>query len=173
MENSLNRLHNEKTWTGFLYSIFGVTLPFILSLIGILIIKKYEHIVSFIDDGQFLLFSAGLLTSAYYIFRDEENQRSLNKSALKIDRLTSHLTIIFLIITSVMYAILYSIGISHSSIDLNVWFIRIASVLIFSFAVYASFSSIYVDFLKVYPNVDIGKESKKGVSDIMDKLEDL
>lgn len=173
MENSINKLHNEKTWTGFLYSIFGVTLPFILSLIGILIIKKFEHIVSFIDDGQFLLFSAGLLTSAYYIFRDEENQRSLKKSVLKFDRLTSHLTIFFLIITSVMYAILYSIGISHSAIDLNVWFIRIASVVIFAFAAYASFSSIYVDFLKVYPDVDVKMESKKGVSDIMDKLDEL
>lgn len=173
MENSINNGHNEKTWTGFLYSIFGVTLPFLLSLIGILIIKKYEHIVSFIDDGQFLLFSAGLLTSAYYIFRDEENQKSLNKSDLKFDRIISHLTIIFLIVTSVMYAILYSIGISHSSIDLNIWFIRVASILIFAFSVYASFSSIYVDFLKVYPTVDIGEESKKGVADIMAKLGNL
>ncbi len=173
MESTINKLRNEKTWTGFLYSIFGVTLPFILSLIGILIIKKYEHIVSFIDDGQFLLFSAGLLTSAYYIFRDDENQRSLRKSALKFDRLASHLTIVFLIISSVMYAILYSIDISHPAIDLNIWFIRVASVIIFAFSVYASFSSIYIDFLKVYPDVDVKKESKKGVSDIMDKLDKL
>jgi hypothetical protein len=170
MENSVIKEHNEKTWTGFLYSIFGVTLPFTLSFIGILVIKKYDYVVSFIDDGQFLLFSAGLLTSAYYIFRDEENQKSLKKSVLKFDRLISHLTIVFLIIASVLYAILYFIGISHFLFDLNIWFIRVISILIFAFSVYASFSSIYVDFLKVYPEIDIEKESKKGVKDIMDKL---
>lgn len=170
MDISAIKHHREKTWTGFLYSIFGVTLPFLLSLIGIMMIKKYEHIISFIDDGQILLFSAGLLTSAYYIFRDSENQMSLKKSALSFDRFVNHLTIVFLIITSVMYAILYSISISHTSIDLNMWFIRISSVLIFIFAIYASYTSIYVDFLKIYPIVDVKKESTQAVNDLVDKL---
>jgi hypothetical protein len=169
-ENKIIKEHNEKTWIGFFYSIFGVTLPFILSLIGILIIGKYDHIVSFIDDGQIFLFSAGLLTSAYYIFSDEENQKSLKKLPLRHVKLVNHLTIAFLIVTSVIYAILYSIGISHSNIDLNTWFIRISSVIIFAFATYASFSSIYIDFMKVYPVIDVERESKKGVEDIMNKL---
>lgn len=170
MDISVIKEHSVKTWTGFLYSIFGVTLPFILSLIGILIIKKYEHIVSFIDDGQILLFSAGLLASTYYILRDDENQKSHKKSPLKGIGLVNHLTIVFLMISSVMYAILYSFGISRASIDLNIWFIRISSVIIFLFSAYASFSSIYIDFLKVYPIIDVKKESTQAVQDIMDKL---
>ena len=170
MDENIIKLHKEKTWTGFLYSIFGVTLPFFLSLIGIMIVTKYEHIISFIDDGQILLFAAGLLTSAYYIFRDDENQKSLRKSELKVDRLVSHLTILFLIFTSVMYAILYTLEISNSEFDINVWFIRFSSIIIFGFAGYASYSSIYVDFLKVYPIVDVKKESTKEVKNIMDKL---
>lgn len=170
MEENIKELHKEKTWTGFLYSIFGVTLPFFLSLIGIMMITKYEYIISFIDDGQILLFAAGLLTSAYYIFRDDDNQESLRKSNLKRDRLVSHLTIVFLIFTSVMYAILYTIGISNSEFDINVWFIRLSSIIIFGFAVYAAYSSIYVDFLKVYPIVDVKKESAQEVKSIMDEL---
>lgn len=170
MEEIIKKLHTEKTWTGFLYSIFGVTLPFFVSLIGILMITKYEHIISFVDDGQILLFAAGLLTSAYYIFRDDENQKSLKKSTLKADRLVSHLTIVFLIFTSVMYAILYTIGISNFDFDINVWFIRLSSIIIFGFSVYAAYTSIYVDFLKVYPIVDVKKESTKGVKNIMDQL---
>lgn len=170
MENIIIKEHHEKTWTGFFYSFFGVTLPFFLSIIGIFIFRKYDHIISFIDDGQFLIFSAGLLTSAYYIFNDEENKKSLKKTNLKFDRVVSHLTIGFLIVTSAMYAFLYTIEISYTSFDLNVWFIRIASLMILGFAIYASYSSIYVDFLKVYPDIDIEKESKKGVKDIMDKL---
>lgn len=170
MEKSINNLHSEKTLTGFFYSIFGVTLPFFLSLIGIMMINKYEVVISFIDDGQILLFAAGLLTSAYYIFRDEENQKSLKKSTIKGAGLVSHLTIVFLIFTSVMYAILYTLGISNSALDINVWFIRLSSIIIFGFAIYAAYSSIYVDFLKVYPIVDVKAASTKGVKDIMEKL---
>lgn len=170
MGENIKKLHNEKTWTGFLYSIFGVTLPFFLSLIGIIMISEYKHIISFIDDGQILLFAAGLLTSSYYIFRDDENQNSLKKSKLKRDRLVSHLTIIFLIFTSVMYAILYTIGISNSEFNINLWFIRFSSIIIFVFAVYAAYCSIYVDFLKVYPIVDVKKESIEEIQNIMDQL---
>ncbi len=169
MEENIKKLHKEKTWTGFLYSIFGVTLPFFLSLIGIVMITKYDYVISFIDDGQFLLFAAALLTSAYYIFRDNENQKSLRKSK-RGDRLVSHLTIIFLIFTSVMYAILYTIGISNSEFNLNIWFIRLSSIVIFGFAVYATYISTYIDFLKVYPIVDVKKESTQEVKNIMDKL---
>lgn len=170
MKDEIKKIHAEKTWTGFLYSIFGVTLPFFLSLIGILIISKYDYIISFIDDGQILLFAAGLLTSAYYVFRDEDNQRSLKKSELKLYRLISHLTIIFLIFTSVTYAILYTIVISNSEFNINIWFIRLSSFVIFLFSAYAAYSSIYVDFLKLYPIVDVKKESTKGIENIMDKL---
>lgn len=170
MEIQIKKLHSESTWTGFLYSIFGVTLPFILSFIGILIIKKYEHIISFIDDGQILIFSAGLLTSAIYLFRDEENIRALKKAQFKYDRLLSHLNIVFLIVTSVIYAILYSIGISHKNIDLNLWFVRISSVLLFCLSVYSTYRSIYIDFLKIFPITDVQAESEKGVQDLMDKL---
>jgi len=170
MDENVKKLHKEKTWIGLLYSIFGITLPFFLSLIGIMMINKYEFVISFVDDGQILLFAAGLLTSAYYIFRDDGNQTSLRQSKLKIDRLVSHLTIVFLIFTSAIYAILYTIGISNSALDINVWFIRISSLIIFAFSVYAAYSSIYVDFLKVYPIIDVKEESTKEVQNIMDKL---
>ena len=170
METPIIKQHYEKTLTGFLYSIFGITLPFILSLIGILIIKEYNYIVSFIDDGQILLFSAGLLTSAYYIFRDEENQKSLKKSQLRYDRILSHLSFMFLIITSVMYAILYSFRISNENIDLNIWFVRISSVILFGLSVYSAYRSIYLDFLKVYPIIDVKKESNKCVNKIIEEL---
>ncbi len=170
MENLIIKERCEKTWTGLMYSIFGVILPFILSLIGILIIKKYEYIISFLDDGQFLLFSAGLLTGAFYLFRDDENQKSMKKYASKFARLVSHLTIMFLIIASVMYAILYTLGISDILLDLNIWFVRVMSVLIFVFSIYATFSSIYFDFVKVYPEVDIERERQKGVKNIMDQI---
>jgi len=162
--------HKDKTQIGFFYSIAGVTLPFLLSLLGIAMINKYEFVVSFVDDGQFLLFSAGLLTSAYYILRDEENQRSLAKSSIKNKKVLNHATVLLLIVSSVMYALLYFVQISDAAINLNVWFIRASSLLLFSFSCYASYNSIFVDFLKVYPPVDVKKESTMGVNNIMDQL---
>ena len=169
MEEDIVKLHSEKTWTAFFYSLLGVTFPFFVSLIGILILKKYEFVVSFIDDGQIFLFAAGLLTSAYYIFKDDDNQKSLRKSK-KSKRIVNHLTIVFLIFTSVFYAILYTTGISNTKQDINIWFIRLSSLIIFSFSVYASYTSIYLDFLKVYPIIDVKKESTKEVQNLMDQL---
>ncbi|MBK7107222.1 MAG: hypothetical protein IPH62_18260 [Ignavibacteriae bacterium] len=172
MEILERKLHSEKTWTGFLYSLSGITLPFLISLIGIFIIQKYEHIISFIDDGQILLFSAGLATGAFYLFRDEENQKALKKSVFKFDRLLSHLSIFFIIISSVIYAILYSIEISHKNIDVNInlWFVRIASILLFILSSYTSYRSIYIDFLKIYPNIDVKSKSNEEVENILEGL---
>lgn len=157
----------EKTWTSFLYTIFGVTLPFFLSLLGIAMLRKYEFIISFVDDGQFLLFSVGLLTSALYIFREEENQRALKKW---YDKILSHGTFFILLFSSALYAILYTLGILSEYQDMNVWFIRISSLIIFIFAMIAAFRSIYIDLLKIYPHVDVKKISTDQVNNIMDQL---
>lgn len=170
MEKSVLKEHGEKTRIRLGYSVAGVTFPFVLSLIGIFLIKKYEYILSFLDDGQFLIFSTGLLTSALYIFRDNESQKNLKKSLFKFDRLLGHLIYSLLIITSAMYAIMYTVGIMHVSIDLNIWFIRVTSILFFSLSIYVLFRSIYVDFLKEHPGVNIEKERKKEINKIMNEL---
>ena len=55
-------IHFEKTLKGFSYSVLGY-FTFILSLIPIIILKKYDAIYTFLDQGQFLLFGAGLYNS--------------------------------------------------------------------------------------------------------------
>lgn len=175
-DNEFRNWHSRKIWRSFFYSLLGVTLPFFLSLIAIFTISKYEFIVSFLDDGQILLFSVGLLTSAFYIFREDDNQKEVQKLKLNIAKREIRLenlgdfVMIFLLFSSVIYAILYIFQIITPAIAINIWFIRIASILIFLFSLFAIFQGIRVDYLNKVPKVDVRKESEKGVNDILDQL---
>lgn len=164
------KLRKEKTWTGFSYTVFGTTLPFFLSLLGILLISKSGEIISFLDDGQVLLFSVGLLTSSFYIFRDEDNLKTLRKSKHKLNILINHFILIFLLFCSVIYAILYTINISESILEINILFVRWSSIIAFIFALRATYISINIDLYKIYPPIDVQKESQHEVKNIMDEL---
>lgn len=160
------KIHLEKTIKGFSYNIMGVTLPFILSLIPIFVLNKYDAIWTFFDEGQFLLFAAGLYTSSIFLFG--ENKQSIVKTK---DKILSNLVMWFLIISASFYAIIYCLNlIENKSFVLNIFFIRGTSTFLFIVSVFSIFRSIYIDFLKSYPEIDIKKESKKGVDDIINQL---
>ncbi len=155
----------EKTWKGFFYTVMGVTLPFLLSLIPIVILKEYCKIISFLDDGQFLLFGAGLFTSSYYLFT--ENFKSISK---KKDKLLNNIVLWALIFCSSFYAILYFIQIINYQLQINLIFIRVGSIILYILALISIYRSIYVDSLKVYPDIDVKKETKKEVDNILEQL---
>ncbi|HKR05648.1 MAG TPA: hypothetical protein VJY62_13520 [Bacteroidia bacterium] len=163
---SQKRIHLEKTIKGFSYNIIGVILPFILSLIPIFILNKQDAIWKFLDEGQFLLFGAGLYTSSIFLFG--ENRDSIRKTK---DKILSNLSLWFLIICSSFYAIIYCLDLINNTTNvLNTYFIRCGSLFLFVISVISVYRSIYIDFLKSYPEVDIKEESKKGVDDILKQL---
>ncbi len=165
MENQ-KRIHLEKTLKGFSYNVIGVILPFILSLIPILILGKYNAILTFLDEGQFLLFGAGLYTSSIFLFG--ENRQSIRTTK---DKILSNLSLWFLIISSAFYAIIYCLDlIQNNSFSINKIFIRLASIGLFTVSVISVYRSLFIDFLKSYPEVDIKEESKKGVDNILKEL---
>ncbi|MDP2235401.1 MAG: hypothetical protein Q8J88_03100 [Bacteroidales bacterium] len=160
------RIHLEKTIKGFSYNVIGVILPFILSLIPIFILGKYNAIWTFLDQGQFLLFGAGLYTSSIFLFG--ENGQSIRRAT---DKILSNLSLWFLIICSAFYAIIYCLDlINNDSYSMNTAFIRWASILLFAVSVFSVYRSLFIDFLKSYPEVDIKEESKKGVDNILKQL---
>lgn len=165
MENQ-KRKHLEKTIKGFSYNVIGVILPFILSLIPIFILGKYNAIWTFFDQGQFLLFGTGLYTSSIFLFG--ENRQSIRRTK---DKILSNLSLWFLIICSAFYAIIYCLDlIANESYSMNTALIRWASILLFAISVFSVYRSLFLDFLKSYPEVDIKEESKKGVDNILNQL---
>jgi hypothetical protein len=165
MENQ-KRIHWEKTMKGFSYNVMGVLLPFILSVIPIFILRKYDAIWTFLDQGQFLLFGAGLYTSSIFLF--DENRQSIRH---KKDKLLSNLSLWFLIICSAFYAIIYCLDlIKNESFSMDIILIRSASIIFFAISVFSFYRSLFIDFLKSYPEVDIEEESKKGVDNILNQL---
>ena len=118
------------------------------------------------DQGQFLLFGAGLYTSSIFLFG--ENKGSIRK--LK-DKLLSNLSFWLLIISSAFYAIIYCLDLlKEQAFSLNIVFIRVTSIILFSIAVISIYRGVFIDFLKTYPEVDVKEESKKEVDHIMDQL---
>lgn len=165
MENQ-KRIHFEKTLKGFSYNVIGVILPFFLSLLPIFALRKYNAILTFLDQGQFLLFAAGLYTSSIFLFG--ENKQSIRRNK---DKFLSNLSFWSLIICSAFYAIIYCLDlIKIESYQLNTAFVRCASILLFAISVFAVYRSLFIDFLKSYPEVDIKEESKKGVDNILNQL---
>ncbi|ACF10803.1 hypothetical protein Cpar_0380 [Chlorobaculum parvum NCIB 8327] len=165
MENQ-TRIHFEKTLKGFSYNVIGVILPFILSLIPIFVLGKYNAIWTFLDQGQFLLFGAGLYTTSIFLFG--ENQASIRHD---IDKILNNISVWFLIICSSFYAIIYCLDlIKHDALSINTSFIRWTSVLLFFVSIISVYRSLFIDFLKTYPDVDIKEESKKGVDNILKEL---
>lgn len=162
------KIHLEKTWKSFSYSVLGITLPFILSLIGILLLKDYQKILSFLDDGQFLIFGAGLFTSSYFLYT--ENYKSIDK---KRDKFLSNFGFWALIICSAFYAIIYCLKISGINLMIDLFLIRVSSIILYLVAIYSVFRSIYLDFLKTYPEVDVRAESTKEVDSMIGQLKQL
>lgn len=166
MNEQPKNIHLEKTLKAFSYNVLGVILPFILSLLGILLVQKYEAIWKFLDEGQFFLFGAGLYTTSILFF--SENRDSISK---KKDKILSNLSFWLLIICSAFYAIIYSLNLVQSGVfKLNITFIRFSSIFLFVVSVISVYRGIFVDFLKIYPEVDVKRKSKEGIDDIMNKL---
>lgn len=162
------KIHLEKTWKSFSFSVLGITLPFILSLIPILILRDYQEIIAFFDDGQFLIFGAGLFTSSYFL--NTENFKSIEK---RRDKFLSNFGFWALIICSAFYAIIYCLKISEIDLNIDLVLIRSSSIVLYLVAIYSVYRSIYIDFLKIYPEVDVKAESTKEVDDIIGKLKQL
>lgn len=167
MNNSDKRkLHREKTWKAFFYNIGGVILPFILSLLPILLFNRYEAIWEFLDEGEFLLFSAGLYTTSFYIYGENGNSVTM-----KTDKILKNVSVLLLIVCAAFYAVIYCVKLFHNfPLDLNTPFLRIASILLFIGAVWSVYRSLYIEYLKIIPRINVPEQSKSNVEDIMSQL---
>lgn len=166
MEDQQKKIHSDKTLKAFSYNVLGVILPFILSLLPIIILGQYVAIWSFLDEGDFFLFGAGLFTTSVLLF--SENNSAIRETQ---DKLLSNLSFWLLIICSAFYAIIYCLNIvNRNDLKLDLYFIRWSSLILFSIAVYSVYRSLYIDQLRTYPQVDVKKISKEGVDEILKNL---
>lgn len=166
MEDQQKKTHWEKTMKAFSYNVLGIILPFILSLLPIVVLRQYGAIWSFLDEGDFFLFGAGLFTTSVLLFG--ENNISIRE---KQDKVLSNLSFWLLIICSAFYAIIYCLNIvNKDELRLDLYFIRCSSLLLFSIAVYSVYRSLYIDQLRTYPSIDVKKVSKEEIDDILKNL---
>ncbi|HLP53546.1 MAG TPA: hypothetical protein VK151_00885 [Fluviicola sp.] len=161
------RIHTEKTIKSFSYSVLGTILPMLLATLPVLLFNNSEKLWKFFDEGEVLLFGAGLFTSALFLFG--ENKPSIKKT---VDKILSNLSLWLLIVCSAFYAILYTVEIFGEEYlaKINYAFVRCTSIVLFIVSMLAVYRSTFIEFKKVYTSVDVKKKSEAGVEGIMDQL---
>ena len=153
----------EKSLKSFFYNLSGVILPFLISLLVLSFFMKLDMISSFLDEGDTLLFSAGLYTTSWYMFNENKH-----KTRTSFDKVLSHLTLLFLIFSSSLYAIVYSRALLIGyQIPYSIPFIRISSSVLFTVSIIALYRSTYIAENPV-PNIE--GTSASDVKEIMDEL---
>lgn len=154
----------QKAIKSFAYTIGGTLLPLIIALFALPLMDKTSEFLKFFDKGDVLIFSAGLYTTAWLLY--SESAAFIKE---RNDKILSNLSILFLIICSAIYAIIYSFNLAHNGqYEVNLLFLRISSSLLFAISVLAVWRSIYIN--KLYSETDTRSSSNSEVQDIMNQL---
>ncbi len=167
-DNKAQLEYDKKFKRALNYNILGVVLPFILSLIPIALLFDFSSILTFIYQGNFLLFSASFYTSAIYLLNENKNQIED-----KVDVLFELYSVWLLIISSSTYAILYFSQLAEVKNDkycFGFYFVIALSLILLGIAIYALYRSLLLEFLRYKPEVNVEKMSQEGVAEIMDNL---
>jgi hypothetical protein len=161
--------YNKKVYSMFFHTAIGVILPSIIAAILLILICKTKYLINFIDNGDLCIYSAALFVSASFLFK--ENNNSIDN---KIDNFLSEFLQYFLVLAAIMYGGIYLLHNLAYNIDklikINITYIRVVSILLFILALFSVYRSISLNYKSIFPNIDVEKESKENVNDIMEKL---
>ncbi|SDM91227.1 hypothetical protein SAMN05421813_12839 [Daejeonella rubra] len=158
------KAHYSKTVKTFIYNVLSIILPFILSLFAIGLLKRYDKVSSFLYEGEFLLFSVGLLTNAMYMFN--ENRASIKNY---FDKLLNHACWWLLLFCATFYAIMYAFN-ELTSYQLDNDLIGIFTGTMFVISVIVSFRSTLLDSLRTYPRIDVDQVNRSAIDNIMEEM---
>lgn len=163
MKNSKREEYIEKVKSDFFHSVSWVILPFILASLALIIFNKFNNIIHFIDKGDFCIYCVALFSTSFYLFSD--NKKSISN---KFDKWISDLLVLLIVISAVVYVCMYLIEIINVMIpiNINIWFVRFLSILLFCFALISLYRAILIQRKDMFPDVDVRKEEKKQVDGI-------
>lgn len=164
--NELEKRQLGRALKSSVNNIVGVTLPFIVALIPIVTLGRFDSFLSFLDEGQFFLFGAGLFTTSHFLLNENGSCLSMRR-----DKVMKELSLWLLIICSGFYATLYSIKMVDYASDWDRVLVRVSSVMLYLISLWSCYRSIRVDMIKKdVPIVDVKEESRKSVDNIMSQL---
>ena len=97
-----NLEYKYRVKTAFFHTIIGNLLPFIIACIPLIILWKLNKTLIFLDKGHFCIYSAGLFSTALYLFK--ENETSITN---KCDKWLDNVLTYLLVVSGVIFASLY------------------------------------------------------------------
>ncbi len=160
-----NRLIIENASRVLFSSVFGTILPVIIGMTILILFSEFGKFTSFIYNGTFCLFSAGLITSAMYIM---DNNTELIRE--KWDKIIHKYSKPIWIIVATVFGSIFAkenIGFDHEFNKCFLWFI---SIIPFLFAIWALYRALVIEGKGNPPTIDPQKKSQDGVNNILDNL---
>ncbi|AGA77678.1 hypothetical protein [Echinicola vietnamensis] len=158
-------LVKEKAHRTLFYTVFGTILPFIIGAVILIAFTKFKELVTFITDGTFCLFAAGLLTSATFLMN--ENSDSIRSKWDK--RIHKYLQPVWIIVAIVYGAVYAKVNLPINE-KINTVFLWIVSIVCFLFSIYALYRALYIEGVQNPPKVDALKNRKTDIDNIMDEI---
>lgn len=160
-----NKLIMERARRVLFSSVFGTVLPVIIGMTILILFSELGKFTSFIHDGTFCLFSAGLITSAMYIM-DDNTELIREKWDKRIHKYSKPIWIIVATVFGLLFA-KENLGFDH---EINKWFLWFISIIPFLFAIWALYRALVIEGKGNPPTIDPQKKSQEGVDNILDNL---
>jgi hypothetical protein len=160
--------YRQKAIYAAFYTVLGTLLPLILGSIILLAYSSSAKIVGFIDRGDFCLYSAGLLSSSFFLLSDNhEKLRKWHNSILV------PVCFVLIIIAAGLYcSIFIGTDLLKEQIKLTMSnsFIRITSFILIAFSLIITYRSLIIDYKNRPPKVDVLKKEDEQVQTIISQL---
>lgn len=155
----------ERAWRALFHNVFGTILPLFIGTIILVLVSKYCELVSFIYDGTFCLFSAGLLTSAKYIM--DENITLVRE---KWDRRLINYSQPLLYLVALVFGFLFAKDELGFNAKINNSFLWAVSIIPFVIAVWFLYRALIVEGRANPPQIDPVKGNRDAVDAMIDTL---
>lgn len=163
-----NKTHWVDAMSLLLYTLVGALLPVWFGPLFLRIISVKIPLTNFIDHGEFALYSAALLSPAFYLVAVDRNPPGFpyRRSFILV------LVVLILASTGIFAGVIVGTTLQNQPFILDKSFLRYITIFIFIISIFSSLAISVLDNARLEPNLQAmkAKEMKK-LEDEFDKTE--
>lgn len=160
--------YKRKAFQAAFWNVLGTVLSLLFGSVILFTFSEPDKIISFVDRGDFCLYSAGLLSSSLFVLSEnKKNIRNWYNSMLYPS------AFLLIIISAALYcAIFIASDLIHLPINVNVssTFVHLTSYLLILFSLIITYRALLIDFKYRPPEIDPVKKEEEQVQNIMNQL---
>jgi len=160
--------YKRMAFSATFWTVLGTILSLIFGSIILFTFSESDKIISFVDRGDFCLYSAGLLSSSLFVLSENKNNmRGWHNSILY------PCAFLLIIIAAALYCAIYiasDLLTLKTNIKISNNFVHWTSFILILFSLIITYRALLIDFKFRPPEVDPAKKEGKEIKSIMDQL---